>query len=915
MAEPGFLFAFLDREYYETLERYTPGPEYINIAQRHVDSSWEMKKGGYWTRFEPKEGKRREQGWKIHLSASEHTAQRVLELALPVLVGARVSFKFCSDPTILKLSLNKNAPRTGAGKFVTLYPVTDEDFRTQAAQLHQALGDLWGPYLLTDRPYKGSKVVFYRYGAHMALERVDGEGRREPGMRAPDGSWAEDTRVPYFKVPPWAKSPFTSSKPAATGQPAPAPESAPAPAPAPAPKSEPKLLKKRFRIDQAIKFNATGGIYRGVDTQTGEEVVLREARHIRHPDPAQDAAIQLLEKEARILKRLERTGHAPRFVELFQEWEHWFLAQERLNADALWGHAIGYGLASSDQRLSSYFTSLRETVLKIAHGLKVLHANKVIVRDLTRKNIMFNKADGRVQFIDFEFSFELDRSEPHTMSWTDGHSSPQQRRGERPSPADDCYSLGVMILDQIVFTGPGLDLNREGILRSFRQTLTDFGVPMEVYEIVLGLLEQDAARRWDLDRAIAAFNAIPVPQEERYVTPVGEEVPELPPPPAAMLSELEQTLAGMSRFILSKADYSRDDRLWPSQPQIFTSNPLSVDCGAAGTAHFLHRQNGSVPQEVTAWMVKQLDQHPYPPGLMSGLSGIALVLWELGQHEAARKAMETAAQSPLLHQVHDLFWGDAGWGLANLHFWQLTGESQYLTRACEAGEFLLRTKKESDKGVSWAYRDDIRLGLGHGVAGAALFLTYLGMARPGEGFLETAVKALDFEISECQYVNNLVVWYPRANAHPGEPRSPSMRHGAVGAGTAFLRAAVATGEPRLRRFAERCAFSAANRHTNKLWLNYGLAGFGEYLLDMYRLMGERRYLNAAFHIAEAILPHRIDRPEGFTFAAEELFRLSCDLGAGSAGIGLFFHRLLRPEQPRFLMLDELLPGQGAASKA
>jgi hypothetical protein len=84
---------------------------------------------------------------------------------------------------------------------------------------------------------------------------------------------------------------------------------------------------------------------------------------------------------------------------------------------------------------------------------------------------------------------------------------------------------------------------------------------------------------------------------------------------------------------------------------------------------------------------------------------------------------------------------------------------------------------------------------------------------------------------------------------------------------------------------------------------------------MYRLMGERRYLNAAFHVAEAILPHRIDRPEGCTFAAEELLRLSCDFGAGAAGIGLFLHRLLRPEQPRFLMLDELLPGQGAAPKA
>src|SRR5687768_5085737 len=84
-----FFFAILNREYFESLELYAPGPQYLELAQRHVDATWELKRGGYWTRFQPKDVQCREQGWKIHLSASEHTAEQVLERTLPVLVKAR----------------------------------------------------------------------------------------------------------------------------------------------------------------------------------------------------------------------------------------------------------------------------------------------------------------------------------------------------------------------------------------------------------------------------------------------------------------------------------------------------------------------------------------------------------------------------------------------------------------------------------------------------------------------------------------------------------------------------------------------------------------------------------------------------------------------------------------------------------
>ncbi|AKF86438.1 hypothetical protein MFUL124B02_26880 [Myxococcus fulvus 124B02] len=878
---------FLSPEYYETLERHRPSADYLDLVKPHLDAGWKVIPGGYWTRCWPREG-HLAHGWKIHLAASNETAVELLQRTLPLLTQARVSFKFCADPAILRLSLNKNAPRTGAGKFVTIYPENEEHFLSLAESLHQATEGLWGPFLLTDRPYKGSKVVFYRYGTHLAEARLNLRGERVPGMTGPDGSWMDDHRKPHFFLPRWAKDPLSGWRIREQ-----------------APSSGDVRLNQRYRIERALKFNASGGIYQALDTKTGQTVILREARPLTSGSPERDEGFILLEKEARILQRLESTGYTPRFVELFKHWEHLFLVQEKIEAESLWGYAIGFSRGSSDLRPRDFFSRVRDTMTQLATALKVIHARGIVMRDLTRNNILFT-SERRLRFIDLEFAFELDGDTPFTRSWTDGHSSPQQRRWERPAPSDDWYTLGAILIDQIAFLAPGLDLNREGTLRSFRQTLEDYHLPLKLHELALGLLEPDASRRWDLDRVLAVLGDIPEPTHDTPIVPIGGTTPPAPPPAPTLDVELDLTLAGIERFIVSKTDDTRDDRLWPDRGGSFSTNPLNLEFGAAGIAAFLHRRPGGVPTAAVEWMKRQLPRHRCPPGLFQGLAGTALVLQELGCTEQARAAMDEAASSSLLHQEFDLFWGDSGWGLANLHFWRRTGEEQYLTRALEVAEFLQRTKQESSQGVCWSSPTETPLGLFHGQSGPALFLTYLSLARPKEGFLELAVKALDFEVAHCQYSGDVLLWYPHTAAGNGQPKSPHMRHGTAGVGSALLRAYVATGEPRLLRLADQCANTVRDRHTNKLWLNYGLSGYGEFLVDMHRLLGDERYLHWACFLSEAIMAHRIQKEEGIAFPADSLLRISCDLGGGMAGIGLFLHRLRNPREPHFLFNDELL---------
>src|SRR5262249_40875900 len=83
----------------------------------------------------------------------------------------------------------------------------------------------------------------------------------------------------------------------------------------------------------------------------------------------------------------------------------------------------------------------------------------------------------------------------------------------------------------------------------------------------------------------------------------------------------------------------------------------------------------------------------------------------------------------------------------------------------------------------------------------------------------------------------------------------------------------------------------------------GLSGMGEFLLDMYRFTGDPRYRKEAQRIAGGILLYAVPEPAGIGFPGDELLRLGTDYGAGSAGVAMFFQRLLRPGDRLFHDLD------------
>jgi serine/threonine protein kinase len=884
------IYTFQNPTFCENIELYEPTSEYFGIVQNILPDSWTINKKGFWTTCFPGNWNGPKHGWKIHVSSVLSNASETVSIVAAELEKLGVAFKFASDPRMLKISLGKTWSRFQIGKFIAIYPRDLEQFKQTLEALYQVTGHLVGPHILTDRPYRDSRVVFYRYGAFASDYRLNPYGHRIPGFTLQEGAWYEDVRGPTYRLPPGISDPFAVAHAQTTTS---------------APPGE-VLLANRYAVRGAIKFSATGGIYHGVDNSNGRAIVIREVNgtlgHLEDEMPGDPAFA--LKREAKILQRLASTGVVPEFVDLFKEWNNWFLVEEKLDASTLWHHSMDIYVSDESQQASIGFDRISATIESIANGLLAVHEKGVVLRDLTKTNVLLT-ADGKVKFIDFEFAYELDDTAPWVKGFTPGYASVEQKTHERPSPSDDYYAFGALILDIVTFSSAGLELNRPAILQKMKQNLADLNLPLQLYDMVVGLMDPDAKTRWDVHKALAHLRAIPAGALQGTMLPVRDDFFKIESPTPQLVRELERIEQQLGKFFDASGDFSRHDRLWPSSADMFVTNPVSIQFGAAGGAFFLLRSRNAIDPRVVDWIEQGASAMSCPPGLYAGLSGVALLLMEAGRIDAAQKMLIKAGEDPLVHAVPGLYFGSAGWGLANLHLWKHTGAREYLDRAVEVGCKLLAEAKSAPMGTFWPAGGKVQLGLGEGQGGIALFLMLLGVAADDERFIRAAGQALDFDIAHGIRFSDKILWKTHAAAKASEPNLPHTRHGTSGIGTACIRYFAITADKKYRDIAEDCAYTLRSRVTNKMWQDNGNAGFGEFMLDMAHFLKDERYRDLAYYQAEAIVPHALACNGGVAFAGADHFRICSDYGHGGAGIGIFISRLLH-QQSRFLMLDELI---------
>jgi class III lanthionine synthetase len=147
-----------------------------------------------------------DQGWKIHVSAGQDNAERVLGKIFDYCVPRRISFKFLHGPLALHLRNAKYAPRGASGKLAAIYPMDDASCERILAEMDSALSGEHGPYILSDLRYaKGP--LYVRYGSFAQRHCRNSAGELVPAITDGTGRLVPDLRTPVFTVPDWLTLP------------------------------------------------------------------------------------------------------------------------------------------------------------------------------------------------------------------------------------------------------------------------------------------------------------------------------------------------------------------------------------------------------------------------------------------------------------------------------------------------------------------------------------------------------------------------------------------------------------------------------------------------------------------------------------------------------------------------------------
>ena len=202
------------------------------------------------------------------------------------------------------------------------------------------------------------------------------------------------------------------------------------------------LLNQRYEL---VAQQGSGGmsvIYRALDRMLGRMVAIKILRPNLTKDPA---FLEKFQQEARSVAMMSH----PNIVtvhDVGSDGATHYIVMEMIEGDDLKKLIKTRGALPFEKAL--------DLSIQICAGLGFAHRSQLVHADVKPQNILINR-DGVVKVTDFGIAQAYTDTMPQTRSevvWGSPHYfAPEQARGEKPTPASDVYSIGVVLFE--MFTG------------------------------------------------------------------------------------------------------------------------------------------------------------------------------------------------------------------------------------------------------------------------------------------------------------------------------------------------------------------------------------------------------------------------------------------------------------------------------
>lgn len=360
-------------------------------------------------------------GFKIHLSATINNYRDLSKLVFPFLDERNIAYKYIARDEDIWHNFSTGETLAESGKYITIYPENKETFLELLEELYQLIPqEFEGIYILSDRPYKDSKVIFYRYGTikwdistiKNGFPTIIGANQEE---------W-QDYQKPYFDLPAWIEDiqPDNIIK-----------ES---------------YLASHYQVSEILRQSNGGNIYRGTLLDSGQAVVLKETRpHVLSFEDIHQSDFKQAEFE--MIQNL--SSYVPRPIEKVKEWINTYYIYQAISGQDFYMYAKDYGIFGCESKQTSdYIDNLAKfrvfisLTRKLLEMVKYFHDRNIILHDIHPNNILVDDSEN-LHFVDLEHAYHYQVGRPLSGVY---HDVALKKWNQLDGKVADCHKVGNMLL-------------------------------------------------------------------------------------------------------------------------------------------------------------------------------------------------------------------------------------------------------------------------------------------------------------------------------------------------------------------------------------------------------------------------------------------------------------------------------------
>ncbi|MES9618140.1 serine/threonine-protein kinase [Streptomyces tuirus] len=251
-----------------------------------------------------------------------------------------------------------------------------------------------------------------------------------------------------------------------------------------------RLIAGRYRLLAKLGHGGMGTVWRAKDETVDREVAVKEPRVPEHlPERERSNAFERMRREARAAARLDHPAVVDVHDVAVVEDQPW-IVMELVRGRSL-GDALQEGTLSAREAA--------RIGLEVLGALEAAHAAGILHRDVKPDNVLLGRHD-RVVLTDFgiaQIEGETNLTDTGGFVGSPEYIAPERVLGQRPGPASDLWSLGVVLYAATEGVSPFRRSNTPATLQSVLNATPAPAASAQgpLAEAVNGLLHKDPARR------------------------------------------------------------------------------------------------------------------------------------------------------------------------------------------------------------------------------------------------------------------------------------------------------------------------------------------------------------------------------------------------------------------------------------